>query len=203
MNSEEIIMKLILAIVRPFKVPEILDAVEADSAFPGMTVLDCRGFGREKAVSHRHVLPLAGSAPDRNRGGGRGRASMTRASPWRTPFAQRTYAAGVLWATGVVAAWLTGAPDQAGWLAIRLDLAGLFYTAGSLVGAWNFAGAGLTTGRLTVRSGPRDHVPKGLAPPSQWSCWAHKHDGQRRCALAVPDYESRALPLSYGGAPVT
>ena len=58
MNSEEIIMKLILAIVRPFKVPEILDAVEADPAFPGMTVLDCRGFGREKAVSHGHVLPL-------------------------------------------------------------------------------------------------------------------------------------------------
>ena len=48
-------MKLILAIVRPFKVPEILDAVEADPAFPGMTVLDCRGFGREKAVPHRHV----------------------------------------------------------------------------------------------------------------------------------------------------
>ena len=58
MNSEEIIMKLILAIVRPFKVPEILDAVEADPAFPGMTVLDCRGFGREKAVPHQHVLPL-------------------------------------------------------------------------------------------------------------------------------------------------
>jgi len=58
MNSEEIIMKLILAIVRPFKVPEILDAVEADPAFPGMTVLDCRGFEREKAVSHQHVLPL-------------------------------------------------------------------------------------------------------------------------------------------------
>ena len=58
MNSEEIIMKLILAIVRSFKVPEILDAVEADPAFPGMTVPDCRGFGREKAVSHQHVLPL-------------------------------------------------------------------------------------------------------------------------------------------------
>ena len=26
-----------------------------------------------------------------------------------------------------------------------------------------------------------------------------KHNGQRWCALAVPDYESRALPLSYGG----
>ena len=27
-----------------------------------------------------------------------------------------------------------------------------------------------------------------------------KHNGQRWCALAVLDYESRALPLSYGGA---
>lgn len=68
---------------------------------------------------------------------------MTRPSPWRTPFAHRTYAAGVLWASGVVAAWLTKAPDQAGWLAIRLDLAGILYTAASLVGGWNFAGAGV------------------------------------------------------------
>jgi Cd2+/Zn2+-exporting ATPase len=49
----------------------------------------------------------------------------------------------VLWTAGVLAAWLTGAPDQAGWLAIRLDLAGILYTAASLVGGWNFAGAGL------------------------------------------------------------
>ena len=48
-------MKLILAIVRPFKVAEIVDAVDADSAFPGMTVLDCRGFGREKTAAHEHV----------------------------------------------------------------------------------------------------------------------------------------------------
>ena len=48
-------MKLIIAIVRPFKVAEIVDAVEADSAFPGMTVLDCRGFGREKTAPHRHI----------------------------------------------------------------------------------------------------------------------------------------------------
>jgi hypothetical protein len=27
-----------------------------------------------------------------------------------------------------------------------------------------------------------------------------KHNGQRWCALAVQDYQSRALPLSYGGA---
>jgi len=30
-----------------------------------------------------------------------------------------------------------------------------------------------------------------------------KHDGQRWHALAVRDYESRALPLSYGGGPLT
>lgn len=48
-------MKLIIAIVRPFKVAEIVDAVEADSTFPGMTVLDCRGFGREKTAPHEHV----------------------------------------------------------------------------------------------------------------------------------------------------
>lgn len=48
-------MKLIVAIVRPFKVAEIVDAIETDSAFPGMTVLDCRGFGREKTVPHRRV----------------------------------------------------------------------------------------------------------------------------------------------------
>ena len=48
-------MKLIVAIVRPFKVAEIVDAIEADPAFPGMTVLDCRGFGREKTAPHEHV----------------------------------------------------------------------------------------------------------------------------------------------------
>ncbi len=68
---------------------------------------------------------------------------MTRPSPWRTPFAYRTYAAGVLWAAGFLTAWITRAPDQAGWLAIRLDLAGILYTAASFVGGWNFAGAGV------------------------------------------------------------
>ncbi|MGH7676201.1 MAG: P-II family nitrogen regulator, partial [Gemmatimonadales bacterium] len=49
-------MKLILAIVRPFKVADIVDAVESDPSFPGMTVLDCRGFGREKSAPHRHSV---------------------------------------------------------------------------------------------------------------------------------------------------
>ena len=48
-------MKLIVAIVRPFKVAELVDAIETDSAFPGMTVLDCRGFGREKTAPHQRV----------------------------------------------------------------------------------------------------------------------------------------------------
>lgn len=48
-------MKLIVAIVRPFKVADIVDAIEADQGFPGMTVLDCRGFGREKTAPHEHV----------------------------------------------------------------------------------------------------------------------------------------------------
>ena len=45
-------MKFIVAIVRPFKVTEIVDAMAADPAFPGMTVIECRGFGREKARAH-------------------------------------------------------------------------------------------------------------------------------------------------------
>jgi nitrogen regulatory protein P-II 1 len=48
-------MKLIVAVVRPFKVTEIVDAVEGDGAFPGMTVLECRGFGREKGQPHQHA----------------------------------------------------------------------------------------------------------------------------------------------------
>ncbi|HWO89440.1 MAG TPA: hypothetical protein VNL98_09860, partial [Gemmatimonadales bacterium] len=72
---------------------------------------------------------------------------MMRRSPWRTPFAQRTYAAGALWAAGLAAAWISDAPDRAGWLAIRLDAAGLIYTLGALVGGWNFFGAGLRAAR--------------------------------------------------------
>ena len=48
-------MKLIIAIVRPFKVTEVMDAVASDPDFPGITLLDCRGFGREKAAPHRRA----------------------------------------------------------------------------------------------------------------------------------------------------
>jgi Cd2+/Zn2+-exporting ATPase len=43
--------------------------------------------------------------------------------------------------------WTTQTPDQAGWLAIRLDPAGLLYTAASIVGGANFFGAGLRAAR--------------------------------------------------------
>ena len=44
-------MKLICAVVKPFKVPELVDAFSRAGPFPGMTVLECRGFGREKTVA--------------------------------------------------------------------------------------------------------------------------------------------------------
>jgi Cd2+/Zn2+-exporting ATPase len=42
---------------------------------------------------------------------------------------------------------VTRTPDQAGWLAVRLDAAGLLYTAASIVGGTNFFGAGLRAAR--------------------------------------------------------
>lgn len=47
-------MKLIIAIVKPFKVTEIADAVQNETDFPGLTVCDARGFGREKTSSEEH-----------------------------------------------------------------------------------------------------------------------------------------------------
>jgi Cd2+/Zn2+-exporting ATPase len=72
---------------------------------------------------------------------------MSRPTLWQTPFARRTYAAGALWAAGLVAACVTGAPDQAGWFAIRLDPAGLLYLAASVVGGSNFAAAAARAAR--------------------------------------------------------
>ena len=64
-------------------------------------------------------------------------------SPWRTLFARRTYLAGVLWAAGLLVSRLTETPEAAGWLAIRVDPAGLLYTAAAVVGGANFFGAGV------------------------------------------------------------
>ena len=48
--------------------------------------------------------------------------TVERPSPWKTRFAQRTYAAGALLAVGATVSLVVHAPDQAGWLALRLDV---------------------------------------------------------------------------------
>ena len=51
-------MKLICAIVKPFKVPELVDAYTQAGAFPGMTVLPCKGFGRERRQVTRAMAKI-------------------------------------------------------------------------------------------------------------------------------------------------
>ncbi len=45
-------MKLICAIVKPFKVTELVDAFRNDAGFPGMTVVQVGGFGRARPHLH-------------------------------------------------------------------------------------------------------------------------------------------------------
>lgn len=66
-----------------------------------------------------------------------------RPSPWSTAFARRTYAAGVLWAAGLAVSLFIHVPDQSGWFAVRLDAAGVLYTAAAFIGGVNFFGAGM------------------------------------------------------------
>ena len=49
-------MKIITAMVQPFMLSKVTSALEKLDAFPGMTVTDVRGFGREKA-SHARGAP--------------------------------------------------------------------------------------------------------------------------------------------------
>ena len=70
-----------------------------------------------------------------------------RPSPWRTPFARRTYAACAFLAAGALVSLVAHAPDQAGWLKVRLDLAGLLYLASCAVGGSNFFAAGMRAAR--------------------------------------------------------
>ncbi|HQR16953.1 MAG TPA: P-II family nitrogen regulator [Gemmatimonadales bacterium] len=44
-------MKLILAIVKPFKVTELVDALHQSPGDPGMTVLGGRGYGRHTSAT--------------------------------------------------------------------------------------------------------------------------------------------------------
>lgn len=64
-------------------------------------------------------------------------------SPWTTPFARRTYLAGLFLVAGALVSLGSGAPDQAGWLRLRLDLAGVLYLASCAVGGSNFFGAAI------------------------------------------------------------
>lgn len=43
-------MKIIIAMVQPFMLSKVSGALEAIEGFPGMTVADVRGFGREKSA---------------------------------------------------------------------------------------------------------------------------------------------------------
>lgn len=51
-------MKLVLAIVQPFKLDEVTRGLERIADFPGMTVAEVRGFGRE------HGIPPGASTPE-------------------------------------------------------------------------------------------------------------------------------------------
>ena len=46
-------MKLVLSFVQPFKLPDVTRNLDALSGFPGVTVADVRGFGREHEEIHR------------------------------------------------------------------------------------------------------------------------------------------------------
>lgn len=42
-------MKIVTAIVQPFMLSKVTHALEEIERFPGMTIIDARGFGREKS----------------------------------------------------------------------------------------------------------------------------------------------------------
>ena len=46
-------MKIITAMVQPFMLSKVTSALEEIDGFPGVTVTDVRGFGREKGI-HAH-----------------------------------------------------------------------------------------------------------------------------------------------------
>lgn len=49
-------MKMITAMVQPFMLSKVTHALQEIEGFPGMTVTDVRGFGREKSV-HEEGAP--------------------------------------------------------------------------------------------------------------------------------------------------
>jgi nitrogen regulatory protein P-II 1 len=51
-------MKLIVAIVRPFRMDEIVSALEDLEGFPGMTVVDSQGFGQRMRTPDDAINPF-------------------------------------------------------------------------------------------------------------------------------------------------
>ena len=51
-------MKIITAMIQPFMLDKVADALEAIEGFPGMTVTDARGFGRRRAAAEGAGPPL-------------------------------------------------------------------------------------------------------------------------------------------------
>ena len=51
-------MKIITAMVQPFMLNKVTGALEQIESFPGITITDARGFGREKS-EHAHGTPHA------------------------------------------------------------------------------------------------------------------------------------------------
>ncbi len=47
-------MKEVKAIIQPFKLSSVTRALQEIPGFPGMTVSDCRGFGKEKGKEGPH-----------------------------------------------------------------------------------------------------------------------------------------------------
>lgn len=43
-------MKMIVAVIQPFRLSKVTYALEQIPGFPGVTIADVRGFGREKSV---------------------------------------------------------------------------------------------------------------------------------------------------------
>ena len=70
-----------------------------------------------------------------------------RPSPWRTAFAIRTYWAGIFWAVGLALTALNPGQPELDALQPRLDAVGLTYLAASLIGGFNFFGAGVRAAR--------------------------------------------------------
>ena len=47
-------MKIITAIIKPFMLAKVQEALQATPGFPGMTVTDCRGIGHDRLEGARH-----------------------------------------------------------------------------------------------------------------------------------------------------